>query len=205
MASTTESSGSRTPSRDFHHLTQEKYPEDEGRNLHLHEDLSVSLEQVRSNFARYDLLDGKVRFIKGFFSDTLPTASIEKLSVLRLDGDLYESTMDALNALYPKVSDGGYVIIDDYGVLPPCAKAVHDYMDEHGITAPLHTIDWTGRYFRKGDSAEHNGGPVTPIPQLDEEPRVEPHWFGSLRQRYHALVPLVLRKNLRDIRRELMN
>ena len=66
--------------------------------------LAVSVEEVRSLFARYDLLDDRVRFLKGWFRDTLPAAPIESLALLRLDGDLYESTMDALGALYRKVS-----------------------------------------------------------------------------------------------------
>ena len=67
--------------------------------------LAVSVESVRDNFARYGLLDDQVVFLKGWFRDTLPTAPIEKVSILRLDGDLYESTMDSLVSLYPKVSE----------------------------------------------------------------------------------------------------
>ena len=69
--------------------------------------LSIPLEQVKANFQRFRLLDNQVRFIKGWFSDTLPTAPIEKVCILRLDGDHYSSTMDALGALYDKVSPGG--------------------------------------------------------------------------------------------------
>ena len=76
--------------------------------------LSIPLEQVKANFQRFGLLDDQVRFIKGWFSDTLPTAPIEKVCILRLDGDHYSSTMDALGALYDKVSPGGFIIIDDY-------------------------------------------------------------------------------------------
>ena len=56
---------------------------------------------------------------------------------MRLDGDLYESTIQALTALYPKLSIGGFCLIDDYGAIPACAKAVHDFRDRHGITEPL--------------------------------------------------------------------
>jgi O-methyltransferase len=90
-----------------------------------------------------------VVFLKGWFRDTLPTAPIEKVSILRLDGDLYESTMDSLVSLYPKVSSGGYVIVDDYGSTPPSAKAVTDYRTKHGIDEPIVKIDWTGVYWRK--------------------------------------------------------
>jgi O-methyltransferase len=59
----------------------------------------VSLEQVKENFRRYGLLDEQVRFVKGSFRDTLPSIPIERLALLRLDGDLYESTIQALTAL----------------------------------------------------------------------------------------------------------
>lgn len=111
--------------------------------------LAISEEKVRALFARYGLLDDRVRFLKGWFRDTLPTAPIHQLALLRLDGDLYESTMDALLALYDKLSDGGFVIIDDYGALPPCRQAVDDFRTERGIDIPLEKIDWTGVFWRK--------------------------------------------------------
>jgi hypothetical protein len=111
--------------------------------------MAVSLKSVQFNFVRYGLLDAQVHFLKGWFSDTLPDAPIERLAVLRLDADLYESTMDALVNLYPKLSPGGYVIVDDYGSIAACAKAVEDYRAEHGIAEPIVTIDWTGVYWQK--------------------------------------------------------
>ena len=114
-----------------------RYPADAEYNLNEQEELAVSLPVVRENFRRYDLLDDQVRFLKGWFKDTLPDAPIKRLAILRLDGDLYESTMDALVSLYPKLSIGGYIIVDDYGALEPCRQAVHDYRQEHGITEPI--------------------------------------------------------------------
>jgi O-methyltransferase len=111
--------------------------------------LAVSLDEVKRVFSRYDLLDDRVRFIKGWFRDSLPAAPIEKLALLRLDGDLYESTWDALNALYDKVVAGGFVIIDDHGDFPPCRKAVEDFRRLRGITEPIEAIDWSGAYWRK--------------------------------------------------------
>lgn len=113
------------------------------RRLALHESndvLAVSLAQVKENFARYGLLDDGVRFLPGWFAETLPSAPIERLSVLRLDGDLYSSTMDSLNNLYPKLSVGGFVIIDDYSI-EACRRAVHDFRDRHGIDEPIDTVD----------------------------------------------------------------
>ena len=105
---------------------------------------------MQANFRRYDLLDDQVKFLEGWFSDTLPTAPIDKLAVLRLDGDMYASTIDALDALYDKVSPGGYVIVDDYGAVPACAKAIHDFRDAHGINDELAAeIDWASVYWRK--------------------------------------------------------
>ena len=111
--------------------------------------LSVSLDQVKSNFARFDLLDGQVKFLKGWFSDTLAKAPIERIAVLRLDGDLYESTRDALLPLYDKVSVGGYVIVDDYHSWPGCRKAVDEFRAERGIATPLIAIDAHAVYWQR--------------------------------------------------------
>jgi len=92
-----------------------RYPKDAGSEFHRHETLAVSLEEVRSNFERYGLLDEQVRFLKGWFRVSLPAAPTEKLAIMRLDGDMYESTMDGLVWLYPKLSPGGFCIIDDFG------------------------------------------------------------------------------------------
>jgi O-methyltransferase len=111
--------------------------------------LAVTLEEVRENFRRYGLLDDRVRFLKGWFCDTLPNAPIERLALLRLDGDLYESTWDALSNLYPKLSPGGYCLIDDYGGIPACAQAVHDYRNREGITEEIVPVDTSGIYWRR--------------------------------------------------------
>jgi cephalosporin hydroxylase len=108
--------------------------------------LAVSLEEVIHNFKRYGLYDNRVQFIPGWFSRTLP-GPVEKLSVLRLDGDLYESTMDALSALYPLLSPGGFCIVDDWNV-PMCREAVHDYFDEPWHNPPI-DIDGHSVYWRK--------------------------------------------------------
>lgn len=114
--------------------------------------LAVSLEEVRTNFQRYNLLDEQVRFLEGWFSDTLPVAPIEQLSLLRLDGDMYGSTQDVLSALYPKVAPGGFVIVDDYGYLSSCREAIHDYRAENNVVETIHEIDWTGVYWRKSSA-----------------------------------------------------
>lgn len=110
--------------------------------------LKVSLEQVQANFARFDLLDDQVRFLKGWFADTLPDAPIDRIAVLRLDGDMYHSTMDTLVSLYPKVSPGGFVIVDDYHSWPACKQAVDDYLAQHGLKPVIQDIDWAGVFWQ---------------------------------------------------------
>jgi hypothetical protein len=113
-----------------------------------HPMLAVDLDTVKHTFELHGLLDDRVKFLPGWFKDTLETAPIERLALLRLDGDLYESTRDALVALYDKLSPGGYLIVDDL-FLPACRKAVDDFRTARGITEPIIAIDWTGGYWRK--------------------------------------------------------
>jgi len=112
--------------------------------------LAISRQAVEELFRRYELLDDQVKFLEGWFKDTLPTAPIERLALLRLDGDLYESTRDALTHLYHKVSLGGFIIVDDYFDFQPCRRAVDEFRANVGDTAALQQIDWTAVYWRKG-------------------------------------------------------
>jgi len=144
-----------------------RYPSDEGITLHQFPQLAVPLERVRENFRRYGLLDQQVRFLKGWFRDTLPAAPIERLAVLRLDGDLYESTIQALDGLYRKLSIGGFVIVDDYGNVPACRQAVHDFRAEQGITDAIQPIDWGGVFWRRSATEfDPACGPAVTITQL---------------------------------------
>lgn len=110
--------------------------------------LAVTQDEVKANFERYGLLDEQVRFLPGWFKDTLADAPIDRIAVLRLDGDLYESTIQALDALYPRLSPGGFCIIDDYN-LQGCRQAVSDYRAKHGITGEISRIDQCGVLWRK--------------------------------------------------------
>lgn len=112
---------------------------------------AAGLEEVRSNFAAFGLLDGQVTFLKGWFKDTLPTVPISRLAIMRLDGDYYESTMDALTNLYDKLSPGGYAIIDDYGEdsWTYCRRAVDEFRREHGITEPMISVDSKCYYWQR--------------------------------------------------------
>jgi hypothetical protein len=117
----------------------------------VYNNLAVGLEEVRANFEAYGALDDKVKFLKGWFKDTLPAAPIQSLAILRLDGDYYESTMDALTHLYDKLSIGGYSIIDDYGEesWTYCQKAVDDYRRDRGISEPMIRVDKRCFYWRR--------------------------------------------------------
>jgi hypothetical protein len=109
----------------------------------------VSLPAIRERFDRYGLLDDQVRFLPGWFRDTLPSAPIERLALLRLDGDLYDSTYDALTALYPRLSVGGYAIVDDYGDYEECRGAVQDYLSSTGNSADIVWVDRQAVYWQK--------------------------------------------------------
>jgi O-methyltransferase len=126
----------------------EDNPADAGANWHTADHLAVSLEDVQENFRRYDLLDDQVQFLKGWFRDTLPGIRGRTWSVIRLDGDMYESTMDGLNNLYEGLSPGGFLIVDDYSI-EACKQAVHDFREQHGIEEPIERIDWTGVFWRR--------------------------------------------------------
>ena len=126
-----------------------RFPYDAGDIFWGYDALAVSLEDVQAAFDRYGLLDGQVQFLPGWFRDTLPTAPIDRLSILRLDGDMYESTIVALDSLYPKLSPGGYAIVDDYGSVPGCKAAVDAYRARHNIHDQIQVIDWSGAFWRR--------------------------------------------------------
>jgi O-methyltransferase len=125
-----------------------RFAVDEGDIHHRFSGLAVSLEVVKDNFRRYGLLDEQVQFVHGWFRDTLPGLREQRWAVIRLDGDMYESTMDALENLYPQLSTGGYLIVDD-GALPRCRAAVDDFRRRYGIQEPIERIDWTGLFWRR--------------------------------------------------------
>jgi O-methyltransferase len=126
-----------------------RFPADSGDRHHSFDFLAVSEADVRRNFARFGVLDEGVRFLPGWFSDTLPTLADRRWSLIRLDGDMYGSTIVALENLYPRLSPAGFVVIDDYGAVEACRQAVHDFRDRHTIGEPIERIDWTGVLWRK--------------------------------------------------------
>jgi hypothetical protein len=125
-----------------------KYPADRGSVYHTW-DLAVDLATVRENFARFGLLDDQVEFVKGWFRDTLPGLRGRTWAIVRLDGDLYESTMDGLENLYDDLAVGGWLIVDDYEI-DACRKAVTDFRAAKGVTDEIIPIDGYGVCWQKG-------------------------------------------------------
>lgn len=126
-----------------------EFPADEGSKYHTRGRLAVGVEYVQQTFEAYDLMDDQVEFVVGWFKDTLHKLDVPTFSLLRLDGDMYESTIQAIDALYPKLSPGGFIIVDDYGSIKACRKAITDYRSEHGITDQIYKIDHSGVWWQK--------------------------------------------------------
>ena len=97
----------------------------------------------------FGLLDDQVEFLQGWFSDTLGTVADRQWALIRVDADMYGSTIEAMRMLYPRLSRGGYFICDDYGVIDEARRAVDDYRREQGIEEPIEHIDRTGIYWRR--------------------------------------------------------
>jgi O-methyltransferase len=120
--------------------------------------LAVSEREVRSNFEKYSLLDESVVFLRGFFSVTMPSCPVERLALLRLDGDMYESTYVVLKHLYDRLSPGGFVLVDDFGMVKACDQAIHDFRRDRSVVEPLQMIGYLkglpiGAYWRKAASS----------------------------------------------------
>ncbi|HEY1358010.1 MAG TPA: TylF/MycF/NovP-related O-methyltransferase [Thermoleophilaceae bacterium] len=175
----------------------EGFPEEQGEGaLSLYDFLAVPEEEVRGNFERFGLGEG-VSFVAGFFEQTLPPLSGRSWSLVRLDGDTYEATRVALRSLYPGLSPGGYLIVDDYGAFEDCRRAVDEFRSEHGIEEPIEEVDWTCVRWRRVNPAPLD---VTPPPVRDAAPR------APSRER-EGHVPTVreldLRKQISDLEKRL--
>jgi O-methyltransferase len=166
--------------------------------------LAVPLDEVKASFARFGLEEG-VTFVPGFFQDTLPTLPPRRWAIARLDGDSYDATRLALDVLYPSLAEGGYLIVDDYLPLDQCREAVDDFRREHGITAPIEHVDWSGVRWRREDA---------PAPLLDTEapapPPVARPANGAIRAvergpraRVPAVEEVALRQEVAELRARL--
>jgi O-methyltransferase len=103
------------------------------------------LDEVRSNLLGTGLGEQRFELVEGTVEETIPARAPEKIALLRLDTDWYESTYHELVHLCPRLSPGGVLILDDYGYWGGARKAVDRYMHEQGTTLLLNRIDSTGR------------------------------------------------------------
>ena len=108
----------------------------------------ADLNLVRDAFERFDLLDGRVRFLTGPMEATLAEADVESVALLRLGAGIGDAAGAALDALYPKLSIGGFVVVDDHAEAT-CARAVADFRQAHGVEEQVEAIDWTAVAWRK--------------------------------------------------------
>ena len=144
----------------------ETSPPEDRRDLSHFDFMAVPLEEVRENFTRFGVERG-VSFVPGYFDQTMPALRYRRWALIRLDGDTYGATRATLEALYPGLSAGGYLIVDDYELLPECRRAVDDYRNEHGITEPIERVDWTCvRWRRESDPVREQDIDPLPLPDL---------------------------------------
>jgi O-methyltransferase len=168
--------------------------------------LAVPEQEVRASFARLGLEAG-VRFVPGFFEDTLPELTGRTWSLVRLDGDTYEATWLTLEALYPGLAVGGHVVVDDYDAMPECSRAVDAFREHHGIREPLERVDWTCvRWRRASDDAIQR---TRPVPErahrrtVEPVQRTPPGAVPTDRERELAAEVTALREQLAEARAEL--
>ncbi len=125
----------------------DRYPVDRGDIHFSFAELAITKKEVETNFEKYGINPKEVIFLEGWFEDTLPSAPIKQISILRMDGDMYSSTIQTLNALFDKVCSGGFVIVDDY-YLKGARAAVKDFLELRNIKVEIHHIDKMSAFFR---------------------------------------------------------
>jgi hypothetical protein len=104
-----------------------------------------TLDEVRGHMSSTGYPGNRVFFYQGMVEETIPEGAPEKIALLRLDTDFYESTRHEMEHLFPRLANGGVLIIDDYGHWEGARRAVDEYLDAHGIGMMLHRLDYTGR------------------------------------------------------------
>jgi O-methyltransferase len=126
-------------------------PNDQAAHLLLQplQHLAASREQVEASLDFFGLKDEQVIFLEGWFKDTLPKLESKQLAIARLDGDYFESTWDAITVLYPKLSPGGYLIVDDYNLPLGCKHAIDEYRAANDIHEEIIEINGQSVYWRK--------------------------------------------------------
>ena len=157
--------------------------------------LAVPVEEVGDNFARFGLGDG-VRFVEGFFEDTLPGLRGGSWSIARLDGDTYQATKVALESLYDGLAVGGYLIVDDYLSVDECRAAVDEFRAARGITEPIEAVDWSSVRWRRRTPGRPPGAAPEPVPAA-APPRAVPR---AQRGRVPAMEEIDLARELAEAR-----
>jgi O-methyltransferase len=179
-----------------------EFPEDKELDLSGIDFLAVPPEEVRSHFARFGCEHG-IELVEGLFDETLPSLREHRWAVVRLDGDTYEATWVGLESLYPGLSAGGYVIVDDYGLLEECRRAVDEYRSQHGITEPIEKVDWTAiRWRREGEPAPTAIG-EGPVRRTGRERGPTPLGERRARPAIPTRRELKLERELADLRERL--
>lgn len=107
------------------------------------------LEDVQTNVLRMGYPRERIHFVKGLVEETIPGTMPDRIALLRLDTDWYESTRHELEFLFPLLAPGGVLIIDDYGHWLGQRKAVDEYIAAHGLSMFMHRIDYTSRLLIK--------------------------------------------------------
>jgi O-methyltransferase len=177
------------------------FPADRELDLSHVDFLSVPVDEVRDHFARFGL-DRGIEFVEGFFDKTLPRLRGQRWSVVRLDGDTYEATWVGLESLYPSLSAGGYLIVDDYGLISECQAAVDDYRREHAVTEPIEKVDWNSVRWRREDEPESSAMGAVERPSRAARPsatRAE----AVARTHIPTVRELELERELRELRARL--
>ncbi len=105
----------------------------------------AQIDEVRRNMEQTGYPQDKVTYVKGKVEDTIPAQAPAQIALLRLDTDWYESTKHELIHLYPRLSTGGVLIIDDYGHWQGARRAVDEYIEENKLRLLLCRVDYTGR------------------------------------------------------------
>jgi O-methyltransferase len=171
----------------------------EAEEMSMLEFLSIPVEEVKASFDRLGLGE-RVRFVPGFFAQTMPRLRGRRWSLIRLDGDSYEATRDCLEALYPGLVKAGYLVVDDYGAIEVCRNAVDDYRREHGISEPLEQVDWTCVRWRRESEPEAAEPPSADAGVAEEIP---PAAAAGTHKRIPDIHVLQLEKEIAELRRRL--
>jgi cephalosporin hydroxylase/glycosyltransferase involved in cell wall biosynthesis len=178
--------------------------------------LSADLNIVRDGFRCFDLLDERVYFLQGLYGETLPSAPIDEVALLRIGGGVGGSSRDVLDALYGKVAPGGLVVIDGYAE-EACQRAVDEFRSVNGLDQPVERLDWTGICWQKGTDEDqiivgaqwertHGLSPATSQPGTSKDLSVVIVFYNMRREARRTLHSLsrAYQRGLEDLEYEVI-